>query len=268
MTFRGIFIFLLLVLTAGLLLFRDTEDEVLSKAVIKEQIPILMYHKISPYSTHGGPGLRVTPQAFRQQMKYLYKQGYNPISLNQLTDHWQKRDTLPARPIIITFDDGYEDNYNFAFPILQKYGYTATIFLVYDNIGGHNTWDDKINVAHNLKLLSWEQIDVMKNQGIVFESHTLTHPDLTQITPDQAKQEITESKKKLEERLGNTVNFIAYPYGGRNPVIDETVRSAGYRGAVTTEWGKNADDTDPVQLKRLRITGRTTIKDFERMLDG
>jgi peptidoglycan/xylan/chitin deacetylase (PgdA/CDA1 family) len=267
MTFRRIVIFLLFVLTAGLLMFRSAEKEVLSEAVLTEEVPILMYHKVSPYSAHGGPGLRVAPESFREQMKYLYKRGYNTISLNQLIDHWQRKDTLPSHPIIITFDDGYEVNYNFAFPILQRYGYTATIFLVYDNIGGLNIWDDNKNVAHNIKLLSWEQIDLMKNQGITFESHTLTHPDLAYITQEEARREITESKKKLEERLSNQVNFIAYPYGRRNPAVDEAVRASGYRGAVTTEIGKNTEYTDPVQLKRLRVTGNTTMKEFEQLLE-
>lgn len=267
MIWRKILISLLIFLTAGILLFRGTENEVHSEDILTDELPILMYHKVSPYSAHGGPGLRVTPEAFRRQMKYLYKRGYNTVSLNQLTDYWQGKETLPSQPIVITFDDGYEDNYLFAFPVLQKYNYSATIFLVYNNIGEYNSWDDNKNVAHNIKLLSWEQIHVMKDRGISFESHTLTHPDLTAITPAEARWEIAESKQKLEERLGRQVNYIAYPYGRRNSAVDEAVRLTGYRGAVTTVVGKNNSGSDPVQLKRLRVNGYTTMKDFERMLE-
>jgi peptidoglycan/xylan/chitin deacetylase (PgdA/CDA1 family) len=268
MILRKIIISLLIVLTASMLLSKEVDEPVFSSATTKEQFPILMYHKVSPYSHHGGLGLRVSPADFHDQMEYLHEQGYHTVSLDQLMDHWQKKSALPTKPIVITLDDGYEDNYLFAFPILKKFGFTATIFLVYDDIGGFNVWDDNKNVAHNLKLLSWRQIDLMQSQGITFGSHTLTHPNLASLTPDEARREIAESKKLLEEHFGHKVNFIAYPYGRRNPVVDDVVRLAGYRGAVTTHHGKNTDSTDPVQLKRLRVTGNTTIKEFEKMLDG
>lgn len=268
MIMRKIIISLLIVLTAGLLMFKETDKQVLSDALLKEQVPVLMYHKVNPYFYDGGKGLRVTPEAFREQMEYLYERGYHTVSLDQLMGHWQKKGDLPSKPVVITFDDGYEDNYRFAFPVLKKFGFTATIFLVYDDIGGFNVWDDKNNVAHHIRLLSWNQIDIMKGEGITFESHTLTHPNLTQITPEAARREITESKRKLEKRLGTEVNFIAYPYGKRNSVIDEAVRTASYRGAVTTVMGKNLASTDPVELKRLRVNGYTSMKEFEQMLDG
>lgn len=267
MILRKVIISLLIVMTAGLLMFKETDKQVLSDAVLKEQVPVLMYHKVNPYFYDGGKGLRVTPAAFQEQMQYLYDQGYHTISLDQLMDHWQKKSDLPIKPVVITFDDGYEDNYRFAFPVLKKFGFTATIFLVYDDIGGFNVWDDKKNVAHHIRLLSWPQIDIMKAEGITFESHTLTHPNLTRITPEAARREITESKEKLEKRLGTEVNFIAYPYGKRNPVVDEAVRMAGYRGAVTTAIGKNLASTDPVGLKRLRVNGYTTMEGFTRMVE-
>lgn len=268
MIYKKVAVSLLIVLIAGLLWFKGTEKKVLSVAVQQELIPVLMYHRVSPYLYRGGPGLRVNSDAFRRQMKYLHDHGYHTISLDQLMDHWQKNLPLPARPIVITFDDGYEDNYLYAFPVLREHGFTATIFLVYDKVGSYNTWDAKDNIVQRIDLLNWRQINIMKKYGISFQSHTLTHPDLTNVKPERARLEILESKKKLEKKLGVQVNFFAYPYGRTNPLIEETVRQAGFRGAVTTVPGKNSASTNPVELKRLRVNGHTTMKAFANMLEN
>lgn len=254
----------LVVLIGSLVYFRSSVIPVFSTAHPEDKVPILMYHKISPYSFHGGLGLRVPPELFELQMNYLKKHGYHTVSLDQVTDHWDKGKPLPSHPIVISMDDGYEDNYTFAFPILKKMGFSATIFLVNNDIGGYNEWD--AGRMPHLKLLSWPQIRAMKQYGISFQSHTLTHPHLTKIKPVAAQREIYESKTQLEKALGVPVNFIAYPYGGRDVKIDKIIRQAGYKAGISTDQGQNNAGTDRCRLKRIRITGHVSMSYFKKLL--
>ncbi|MHB9094639.1 MAG: polysaccharide deacetylase family protein [Eubacteriales bacterium] len=258
---------LLVVFVAGLALSRVTDAPVFSAASNKEKIPVLMYHKVSPYYYHGGPGLRITPDFFEEQVRYLKERGYHTVSLDQLIDFWDKKAALPSKPIVLTFDDGYEDNYRFVFPILKKYRYTATIFLVYNDIGGYNAWDSKNNLVQRIRLLSWVEIRAMQKSGISFQSHTLNHPDLTALNPIDAEKEVRESKAKLEKALGKPVCFIAYPYGRRNPVVDDVVAKAGYKAALTTIMGKNTIGTDRFILRRLRVNGYLNMNRFKKMVE-
>lgn len=234
---------------------------------ITKGIPVLMYHKVGPDSFRNGPGLRVTPYEFERQIKYLKENGYNAISLDELINHRKKGASLPNRPIVITFDDGYKDNYTYAFPVLKKYGYTATIFIVYNEVGGYNQWDIKEHNTRPFELLTWEQIRTMQDYGICFESHTLSHPHLTSITAEEAQKEITESKTKLEQALGKPVKYIAYPYGQHNDQICEITQKAGYKAAVSTIFGTNQQNTDLYRLKRLRVNAFVNLEEFKIMMD-
>lgn len=168
----------------------------------QKNIPILMYHRVSPDSIRSGLGIRVPPHDFEEQMKYLNEKGFHTISLDMLIDHWDKGTTLPPYSVIITFDDGYQDNYTYALPILKKYGFIATIFIVYNQVGRYNDWDAQKNIARSQKLLSWAQIRAMQKYGISFQSHTLNHFALSTLTSVQAKNEIAVSKRRLQAALG------------------------------------------------------------------
>ncbi len=267
MTVRKFLLIISLIFLGGLFLSRSAEAPVFSVAAPADKVPILMYHKVSPYPFHGGLGLRVPPEVFESQMKYLKKRSFHTVSLDQLIDHWDNGKPLPPRPVVITLDDGYEDNYHFAFPILKKYGYTATIFLVYNEIGGYNTWDIKNENSIRLKLLSLPQIREMQKYGVSFQSHTLTHPYLSTIPPETAEKEISESRTQLSKALGVPVNFIAYPYGRRNEEIDEMVRKAGYKAGISTEAGKNDLSTNRFRLNRLRVNGYVNLNHFKKMIE-
>ncbi len=267
MTRRKFVGLMVLILIGGLALFKAAEAPVFSVADQDKKIPILMYHKISPFSFHGGLGLRVPPDRFEQQLKYLKRRGYHTVSLDQLSDHWDRGIPLPSRPVVLTLDDGYEDNYHWAFPLLKKYHYTATIFLVYNEIGGYNSWDAKDNPAKRVNLLSWPQIREMQKSGISFQAHTLTHPSLVNLTPDKAREEINQSRVRLQKALGGPVNFISYPYGRHNPTIDRMVREAGYRGAISTLHGKNDSNTNRYGLTRLRVNGYISMDEFKESLE-
>jgi len=218
------------------------------------KVKILMYHKVNPHPASGGLGLRVNPINFAEQMELLKTRGYSVISFDRFMEARNGNRPLPPKPLIITFDDGYADNYNYAFPILKKYRYPATVFLVYNQIGGTNLWDRALNFPTN-KLLNWDQIKEMARNDITFGSHTLNHPHLPELTTAEITKEITDSKILLEKNLKQPVDYFCYPYGDFNKDITQAVEAAGYKAAVTVRPGDNDEKTNPFTLKRIRVMG-------------
>ncbi len=248
---------------------RYAEKPVFSPIKKNREISILMYHKINPHNSTGGLGLRVLPAQFAWQVKYLREQGFNTISFTDLAEHWENNLPLPPRPVIITFDDGYEDNYYYAYPILKDNGFKATVFLVSNLIGKTNAWDTRFNNQPANKLLTWDQVREMEKNGIEFGAHTATHPILTSIPEDQLVAEVALCKQALEQELGHPIYSFAYPYGKYNTQIKEAVAQAGFKAAVTTSAGKNIlQPGDRYALKRLRITGHTNKDRFIRMIEN
>ena len=232
----------------------------------KHGIPILMYHKVNPYRKTGGLGLRVLPREFAWQMSYLKEKGFNVVTLDEAVDYLEYNKPLPSKPIVITFDDGYQDNYYFAFPILKKYGFKATIFIITGIVGKTNEWDEREGKPTNY-MLTWQQINEMSKYGIDFEAHTVNHPRLTRVPLEVAAKEIVDSKKMLEGKLKRPVKYFCYPYGLYNEQIEEIVKNAGFRAATTTKIGINSRGTDLFQLKRLRVTGYTSRRQFVEQLE-
>lgn len=226
------------------------------------QIPVLMYHKISPSPKSGGLGMRVTPESFNLQMLYLVKNGYHTVRLTELTGFIKEDKTLPSKSIVITFDDGYLDNYKYAFPILKKYGFTATVFVVADYISETNDFDVVKKLQPVNKLLGWNEIDQMSAYGITIGAHTLNHPSLTDITLTEAMSEIENCKLALEKHLKTSVEAFAYPYGHYNSQLEEIVKQSGYTIAVTTNQGLVTPESDPYAIKRVRIRGDYNLRKF------
>ncbi|HAU31526.1 MAG: Polysaccharide deacetylase [Desulfotomaculum sp. 46_296] len=233
-----------------------------AEATNASQIPVLMYHKISPDLKSGGLGMRVTPARFNLQMQYLAKNGYHTVPLTELTDFIKGNKTLPSKSIIITFDDGYLDNYKYAFPILKKYGFTAAVFVVTDYIGKTNEFDAAKKLQMVNQLLGWNEIDQMSDYGITIGAHTLKHVSLTDITLPEARYEIENCKLVLEEHLKTPIEAFAYPYGHYNSQLKEIVRKSGYTIAVTTDQGLVTPESDPYAIKRVRITGNYDLRKF------
>jgi len=218
-------------------------------------VPVLMYHKVNPDPRVGGYGLRVNPKDFEKQMAYLSRSGYSSVSLTDLADHFEEGKPLPARPVIITFDDGYLDNYTYAYPILKKYGLTATIFVVAGTVGGINEYDYTEGRQPKNRMAGWPELKEMAGGGVIIGAHTLNHPHLAVLDPDQARAEIAEGKKLLEEGLGRPVEVFAYPYGNYEKETVDLVRETGFRAAVSTDQGLGKYREDPYTLKRIRVRG-------------
>jgi len=205
-------------------------------------IPVLNYHQINN-TAHNA--LTLSSQEFEAQMAYLYQSGYTTISPDQLIDYLRYGNTLPQNPILITFDDGYEDNYRVAYPILQKYNFTATIFLITDFVGT------------NKRYLTWDQVKEMKGNGFSFGSHTLSHLFLTNASENDMRSQLEQSRQTMEWRLNQKIEYLAYPGGAYNQQIIKIARQAGYRAAFTINLGRNTLNCGLFTLNRIPIFAGT-----------
>lgn len=210
-------------------------------------IPVLMYHSIA---VEKGNELRVAPEVFRQQMKYLKDQGYITLSMNELYQFFQSNKPVPQKSLVITFDDGYADNYQYAFPILSEFGFKATIFVVTD-------WIDK-----QKEYLTSEQLKEMAQYGLDIESHTTKHDHLNKLTYEQQLETTKRSKEYLETLLGKQINYIAYPFGEWNKDTLKAVKDAGYTMAFTTA-GRWSDKSDGIlTLDRVYISAFRNMDNY------
>ena len=215
-------------------------------------IPVLMYHKVGPNRRSGrAEKLRVTPEKFDRQMSCLFKHGYGTIRVEELVTFCQKGGKLPEKRIIISFDDGYRDNFLYAFPLLRKYNFSAIIFLVSGCVGSVSKWDEGGAEA----LLNWEEIKEMGRGGMEFGSHGQTHRLLPSLSEEEMKEEIEQSKSLLEKRLGQAVEFFSYPWGKFDERVKHRVETCGYRASFSTRPGKNGRGEDPFALRRILIRG-------------
>lgn len=213
-------------------------------------VPILMYHKIN----NDDNIYSIRPEVFDGQMQYLSENGFTAISLSQLADGLAGKSTLPAKPIVITFDDGYEDNFTTALPILEKYGLRGAVFIAVDKVGQSG-------------YLSWDQIQVMQARRTDIGSHTLSHTALTTLSPAQWEEEIQKSKLQLEQRLQKPATFLAYPHGKFSPAMFDYLKQLGYTGAFSGITGLNFQDTNLYALKRISVFGpNLSLWDFRLQL--
>lgn len=215
-------------------------------------IPILIYHSVRPYY----PGITnlvreytVPPDIFDDQMKYLKDNGFTVITFDAVWAYFQNGTPLPAKPVMITLDDGWENQYVYAYPILKKYKYPG-IFYVYPNAIGAKVF------------LKWPELREMVAGNMVIADHTQTHPELPKITdPALLKKEIMGSKETLEKELGISVKDFAYPFGAYNDHDIQLVKDTGYRTARTVHTGVRADSSAPYTIDGIIITG-----DFNRFV--
>lgn len=230
----------------------------------ENEIPIIYYHRIAKDINDAGKhGIFVTEKQFEDHLSYLKREGYKTITFEEALQI--KKECTPGKFVIITFDDGYEDNYTLAFPLLKKYGFTALIFLVAKH--EYNIWDAKSNEP-KLRMMNQEQILEMMKSGIEFGSHTLTHADLSKVPYAEARRELIESKIKLEEKSGSVIFTFAFPYGNCNEAVKVLVREAGYKFAFATDKAPLGLHEDLFQIRRIGIFPNTTIGGLSRKVRG
>jgi peptidoglycan/xylan/chitin deacetylase (PgdA/CDA1 family) len=224
---------------------------------------ILYYHRIDEDNHRSS----VYPEQFFLQLEHLANHKYRVLALEDLYRTLEQRQSLPRRSVVLTFDDGFADNYVHAYPVLRQFGFPATIFLTVGFIGAHTL--PVLSDTHRALLpLSWEQVHEMHGHGVTFGSHTLTHPSLPQLTQEAAKQEVLASRVLLQEKLGHVVSFFCYPRGALTPAVKEIVRQAGYSGACSTFPGPIRLESDRYALPRTYISHDDTLQDFRKKLCG
>lgn len=212
------------------------------------RVPILMYHALDEQQS----AISISPERFAWQMASLQENGYQPVTLDKLLHSLRTGNALPARPVVITFDDGFESVYTQAWPVLNRFGFEATVFLVAGYCGKQNDWPGQPPAVPRFRLMDWKQIQEMARHGIEFGSHTLNHPRLDGLPAQELKREILDSKTIVEDQLGREVSVFAYPYGCYNLTAKQLVGGA-YRGACGTELGLAGTGSDPWALERIEI---------------
>lgn len=214
---------------------------------------ILAYHRVS---FNRKDPLAIPVEDFREQINYFHERGYSSFTLEEYAT-MVNRGSLPKKSVVITFDDGYRDNYLYAFPILKHFGFHGTIFLTANYIGTNNIFpmDKAKNWSRILDddlPLTWEQVFKMKEYGMEFGAHTCSHWHLDELPEKEMITEIVESKRHLEEKLQIQVKSFCYPSGRFNQQVKEIVRKSGYTSAVVTPRHGQRDE-DMYSLKRIGI---------------
>jgi peptidoglycan/xylan/chitin deacetylase (PgdA/CDA1 family) len=217
-------------------------------------VPVLMYHVIvAPPASAQLPELYVDPKTFDQQMEMLKKQGYTGVSLNQVYDAWFKGGKLPEKPVVVSFDDGYRSQYVYARPVLRKLGWPGVLSLIAGRI---DQPDAELTPA---------MVEQMIKDGWELDSHTINHVDVSQANGAQLTSEVAGSRKMLQHRFHQPVNFFCYPSGRYDDQAIRAVRDAGYLGATTTNEGL-ASKSEMYTLKRIRVDGSDGVTGLEQKL--
>lgn len=223
-------------------------------------IPVLTYHRVLP---KGASTYDYTPEQLEEHLQHFKDNGYTPITALEMVDQLSTPGQLPEKPVVLTFDDGHKSHYTRVFPLLKKYGYRATFFVYTDVIGEKSE-----------KQLTWEELRVMLQEGMDIQSHTKSHPRLTQVKKNQSQQaylkwltsEIYDSKQILEKKLNCKVDLLAYPYGWFNQDIERMAVQAGYKGVFTVNWGVNSLAENPLRIKRRVMENTMDPKELHRLL--
>ena len=226
----------------------------------KNRAVILMYHSVGRNEIPS----TVSPKNFAKQMAYLKEKQYQVISLANLVDILEKKQPWPTKAVVLSFDDGYADNFIFAWPILWQYNFPATIFLTAGTIGG-----EKIKkTGERLPMLAWPEIEKMQKSGLVdFQPHTQSHPRLSEISQAEAQKEITESQAVIKEHLGGEAQFFAYPYGVYNQSIIDILKANGFIAALTVSRGLVKQESQLFELPRMAVSLKTSLAQFKSKLN-
>jgi peptidoglycan/xylan/chitin deacetylase (PgdA/CDA1 family) len=224
----------------------DTSKSTDTNNNISINVPVLMYHYIRNYTDQTdkiGVNLSVSPENFSNQLKWLKDNGYQSVNLDYLI----RPNSQISKPVILTFDDGYVDAFTNALPILKKYNFTATFYVI-------------TNFAGTDRYMNWDQINTLKSNGMIIGSHTLSHPNLTTINDAKAEMEISDSQKILEKNIGLKITDFCYPSGKYNASTIDLLKKYNYTTATTTKSGiYDSTINNLFEIPRLRMTNETNL---------
>ena len=211
-------------------------------------VPVLMYHSIGEEKDNDAV---ISRELFVAHMAYLYQKDYHPISLDDLYGYLSARMPLPPKPVVISFDDGYKDTYEVAFPVLKQYGFKSVLFVPAGDVG---------------KNLSWQQLQEMKAAGMEIASHSFHHISLSDLSIEEQMVEITKSKELLDHDLGQDSKYFCYPNGGYTQKTLQLLKEKGFVLAVTIEPGWVKPGDDPLTLRRIWMGNSVELRHLEERL--
>lgn len=222
-----------------------------------KRVPILMYHRIADI-----PGDRnsLSPAKFEEQLDYLSARGFHTVSLQDVHSYYTQGKELPPKPVVLTFDDGYEDNFAVALPLLIARNMTATVFPISEWVGQPNKWEDFGKPP--AVTMSWEQLQSWLDAGMEIGSHTVSHPFLSKLQKDLLQLELTQSKDTLSSRLSISADFLCYPYGDFSDQVIAAAKEAQYKGALAIYDKAPLWDLDLYALPRIPISSRQPLWEF------
>lgn len=229
-------------------------------------LPILMYHRIAQDGPSQLARYRVSPDRFAEQICYLSSNGYTAISLGDLYAALWKGETIPDKSVMITFDDGYADTLRTAWPVLENYGFTATVFIVTGAVGTSSRWDSVFGTP--APLMSWEELRLLKQFGISIASHGSSHLSLTGLRPHELLEDLNQSLSNLRDQLGDEVRALAYPYGEHDEPVAWAAYHAGYQLGFTCECRLYNSGDKVMLLPRIEIAGSDDICSFAQKIAG
>ncbi|AZM64839.1 polysaccharide deacetylase [Streptomyces sp. WAC 01420] len=222
-----------------------------------------MYHAVADDPAGATRALSVSPGAFAGQMAVIADRGLTPLTTAELAARWRSGRPLPARPVLVTFDDGYEGVHRHALPVLARHGFPATLFVStgwlrgpYDTGGGPDT------------MLDWDQVRDLAGGGVEIGGHSHSHPQLDQLDEDRLRCELIRCAEILSDQLGSRPASFAYPYGYSSRRVREAVRETGYAQALAVGNGLARRAQGPYALRRVTVRRSTTAAEFERLIQG
>jgi len=231
-----------------------------------DRIPILLYHRVAPSAPKLLTEYTVSPEAFEEQLDYLNKNAFRSIEPKDIYRWLYQGYSLPREGILITFDDGYRNFLEYAWPLLKRYNFSATIYLVAGKIGKINDWD-KNTTEEDLSLLNWQEIRDLQNEGVSFGSHTITHPKLAHIPLKKIFKELKKSKEILDRELAAPVISLAYPFGIYNRTIIYATSLYGYEFALSTNQGFCTTKSPLYALPRIEVLNSDSLDVFINKLE-
>lgn len=228
-------------------------------SVSPHRVPVLMYHEIADAAATSS-SLAVAPDIFADQLGYLRDAGFHTITAGELAAFLADgAGTLPQRPVVLTFDDGYRDFYTHGLPVIKRNGFTATLFMTTGGMG---------DVSIDKPMLDWSQLAEVKQAGIEIGAHTVTHPKLDILPEKDLRAELSVSKNQLEEHLGLAIPGLAYPFGYSNARVRAVARELGYTYAYSVNNALTTGAATRFTFPRLTVQRSTTLDDFRKMVNG
>lgn len=233
----------------------------MEKSVRRDSVDLLMYHSISE-----APGpTSMPPSLFRQHLDILAACGYQAVSLADFTAWHGHGEELPPRAVVITFDDGFADFAEQAYPALAGHGWSATVFLPSGRLGGQEDWEGADPVPR--PLMSWDQVNDLAEKGIDFGSHSISHADLTALSPEDLEEELGRSRDQIARHLGQAPVSFAPPYGRSNAAVRSAI-AGHYEVSVGTRLARAGRSCDLYDLPRIEMHYFRDAARWQAYLEG